>query len=253
MSYDQAFFDYVNSGSTRSARAVLPLLQAVLPVRSVLDVGCGAGAWLAAWRSVGVEDTLGLDGDYVDRQRLLIPSDRFVATDLVRGFDCGRQFDLVQCLEVAEHLPPQSADRLVASLVRHAGVVLFSAAPPGQGGDHHVNERSYEYWRERFALCGYRPIDYLRRLIAGHPDVEPWYRYNIFLYVDATRIAALDGRLRAAMVGDGEMLADLSPLPYRIRKALIRQLPVPVNTALAKLKERAMSAWRRSAAEAARP
>ncbi|WP_280155665.1 methyltransferase domain-containing protein [Piscinibacter sp. XHJ-5] len=253
MSYDQAFFDYVNSGSTRSARAVLPLLQAVLPVRSVLDAGCGAGAWLAAWRSVGVDDVIGLDGDYVDRRRLLISADRFVAVDLAHGFDCGRQFDLVQCLEVAEHLPPESADRLVASLVRHAGVVLFSAAPPGQGGDHHVNERSYEYWRERFAACGYRPVDYLRPLIAGHSDIEPWYRYNVFLYVDAARIHALDERLRAATVSDGEMLADLSPLPYRLRKAVIRQLPVWFNTALAKLKERVMSAWRRSAAAAARP
>ena len=246
MSYDQAFFDYVNSGATRSAQAVLPLLHAVLPVGSVLDVGCGAGAWLSVWRQLGVQDVLGLDGDYVDRKRLLVPGTAFRAADLVRPFDCGRRFDLVQSLEVAEHLPPTSAESFVASLVAHADVVLFSAAPPGQGGDQHVNERTYDDWREGFARHDYRAIDYLRPLVAGRSGVEPWYRYNMFLYVHAARLGGLDAKLRAALVGDDERLADVSPLLYRCRKALVRQLPVPVGTALARLKERAVVRSRRS-------
>ena len=47
-----------------------------------------------------------------------------------------------------------AAERIVPLLreqTRHSDIVLFSAAPPGQGGHGHVNERSYEYWRGEFA------------------------------------------------------------------------------------------------------
>lgn len=247
MHYDRAFFDYVNSGSLRSARRVLPLLHRVLPVRSVLDVGCGGGAWLAAWRELGVEDLLGLDGSYVDPVQLLVPRSVFRAADLASPFACGRRFDLVQSLEVAEHLPPAESDRFVASLVAHAGAVLFSAAPPGQGGDHHVNEQSYESWRLRFAAHGFECVDYIRQRIAGIAEIEPWYRYNAFLYVHRDRLGALDPPLRDAVVPSGVRLADISPPIYRCRKAVVRLLPVSLNTMIAKGKERAVMRWRQPA------
>lgn len=36
---------------------------------SVVDVGCGVGTWLAAFAQHGVDDVLGVDGDYVARAR----------------------------------------------------------------------------------------------------------------------------------------------------------------------------------------
>ena len=49
----------------------------------------------------------------------------------------------------------EHADTFVQNLVRHAsGAILFSAAPPGQGGEFHVNEQPYEYWRGKFQRCG---------------------------------------------------------------------------------------------------
>jgi SAM-dependent methyltransferase len=244
MPYDQPFFDYVNFGATRSAGVVLPLLYDVLPVRSVLDVGCGAGAWLAAWRQLGVDDVVGLDGNYVERSRLLIPPECFRPTDLVGPFDCGRRFDLAQSVEVAEHLPDSSADGFVAALVRHADAVLFSAAVPGQGGDHHVNEQPYGYWRQRFARHGYTAIDYLRPLLFRSTEVEPWYCYNLFLYVRGDTLPALPEALRASVVPDDKPLPDVSPMTCRMRRALVRQLPVPAATAIAKLKERVVVRWR---------
>jgi hypothetical protein len=47
-------------------------------------------------------------------------------------------------------------------------MVLFSAAPPGQGGEHHVNERTYEFWRGLFARHGYDR----RGDAAGQPGQE---------------------------------------------------------------------------------
>ncbi len=99
--YDEQFYQYINEGSARSARVVVPALLEFLPqsVQSVLDVGCGAGAWLAVWKQQGCR-VQGLDGDYVDRNSLLIEASEFVAQDLQSGFDLNEKFDIAQCLEV---------------------------------------------------------------------------------------------------------------------------------------------------------
>ena len=71
--YDREFYRYINQGTVLSARRMLPLLIARMPEApaQVLDVGCGAGAWLSVWKEQGVAVS-GLDGDYVDRRELLI-------------------------------------------------------------------------------------------------------------------------------------------------------------------------------------
>jgi len=236
--YDQTFFDYVNAGALRSAKRLLPVVIDILPVRSVLDVGCGQGAWLSVWSELGAEIAIGLDGDYVDRERLLIPKGSFCSRDLTQRFELGRRFDLVQSLEVAEHLPAAAAGTFVASLVAHADMVLFSAAPKGQGGDHHINEQSYDYWRELFARHGYIPVDAIRRRVLDDAEIEPWYRYNTILYVAGGGLEHLPEDVTAERVPDHLRIPDLSPVWYRIRKALVALLPVPVASSLAKLKER---------------
>jgi hypothetical protein len=99
-----------------------------------------------------------------------------------------RTFDLAISLEVAEHLPEEAADAFVESLTRLASVVLFSAAAPYQGGEHHVNERWPVYWAERFATHGYLSVDCIRRRIWANPAVEWWYAQNAFLYVERGRL-----------------------------------------------------------------
>lgn len=238
--YDSTFFRYVNSGAVTSARRLLPVVRQLFPVQTVLDIGCGQGAWLAVWRELGVDDVTGVDGSYVDTDKLLIPRERFIARDLAAGFDLGRQFTLVQCLEVAEHLPEDSADRFVASLVRHGNLVLFSAACKGQGGENHLNEQDYDYWRALFAHHGYIAVDFLRRRILTDNAIEPWYRYNTILYASSDAFAGLPAAVRDARVPEHQRIADLSPWFYRLRKRIVMLLPVPVATRVARVKERAV-------------
>ena len=73
--------------------------------------------WLAVLTESGVPDVWGIDGDYVDRSLLQIPRERFLPHDLTMPIHLERRFDLVLCLEVAEHLPADSAPTLVDSLV----------------------------------------------------------------------------------------------------------------------------------------
>jgi 2-polyprenyl-3-methyl-5-hydroxy-6-metoxy-1,4-benzoquinol methylase len=83
----------------------------------------------------------GVDGNHINPKDLLIPQKSFVSLDLRQPFDIPGRYDLVICLEVAEHLSPESGRYLVRALSQAAPLVFFSAAVPGQGGSYHVNEQ----------------------------------------------------------------------------------------------------------------
>src|SRR5215212_7081049 len=144
--YDQSFMSYTARSSEYSARRIVPILRQVVPIGSVLDVGCATGTWLRVWQDE-VAEIHGIDGDYVSPSAMEIPPDRFTAKDLSSPVDIGRTFDLVQSLEVGEHIPPEASETFVETITRHArGVVVFAAAMPGQGGEYHINERPLDFW-----------------------------------------------------------------------------------------------------------
>jgi len=236
--YDEDnFYRYVASFAVRSAEQIVPLLSELLPVNSVVDFGCGQGAWLSVWRKAGAR-VVGVDGPYVDRQRLMIDADEFCAADLSQPIDLGRRFDVVQSLEVAEHLPSSQASSFVGTLTSHGPVVMFSAAVPGQGGEHHVNEQPLEYWREKFRERRYVAIDYVRPKVIANLQVQYWYRYNIILYAEESYLATLPDRLLAFRMPENQGLRDYWPLSDRVRHAVIRHLPRGAVDHLSRLKVR---------------
>ena len=134
--YSSEFYDYIDTGSRLSAQVVARLLLGEMKVASLLDVGSGHGAWAREWSAAGVAKVVAVDGAYVKRDQLVIPAKSFIAHDLSTPLKLNRRFDLVQSLEVAEHLSAEHADIFIDNLVRHGDVVLFSAAVPHQGGEH---------------------------------------------------------------------------------------------------------------------
>ena len=188
--YSTEFYDRQKDGSFRSAQRVLPHLVELTSPRSIVDVGCGLGTWLAAALEMGIQDVLGLDGPYVDRQLLRIPQDRFLAVDLTRPVTVHRTFDVALCLEVGEHLPESSAGDLVESLTRLAPVVLYSAAVPKQSGEHHVNEQWQNWWVELFQTRDYVALDCIRRRVWDDPQVDWWYAQNMLLMVRTDHLDA---------------------------------------------------------------
>jgi SAM-dependent methyltransferase len=188
--YGDAFFDAIDEFSVSSARVVVPIVMQLLGLRSVIDVGCGRGAWLREFHSHGVPTVLGIDGDYVDRDKLLIDRSCFQAMDMERPLPIAEQFDLAVCLEVAEHLPAQSAESLVTFLTSLASCVLFSAAVPGQGGTNHVNEQFPNYWKAKFEASGYVRLDPVRPRVWRDQRVAWWYQQNIYLFVHHREVAA---------------------------------------------------------------
>jgi SAM-dependent methyltransferase len=236
--YDALFYQYQREGALRSARALLPHIAGVLRIQSVLDVGCGTGAWLAAYGELGVSEYIGVDGDYVDRSMLLIPADRFVPRDVAIPFDLARQFDLVQCLEVGEHLPTAASATLVDNIVRHGKRVLFSAAVPGQGGEEHINEQPYGFWRALFAQRGFRLFDFVRPLVQGDDRIDPWYRRNVLFFGHDDVVNELAPTIVAAQVPDDAPIKDFAGVGYRLRKAFLRSLPPRTVSSLAILKHK---------------
>jgi SAM-dependent methyltransferase len=237
--YDQKFIRYAATSSRYGASKVIPVVLSALDVGSVLDVGCAGGGWLSEWKQAGIADVFGVDGAYVDPADLEIEAERFKAADLAHPFDLGRTFDLVQSLEVAEHIDESDSGVFVANLVRHAGrFILFSAAVPGQGGEYHVNEQPYDFWRERFAKNGYSAFDFVRPRIAGDSGISFWYRYNIILFVKNEHAADLNPIVKATRIPDGGPVADISSRWFKLRKNIVRALSAKTRDRLARLKAR---------------
>lgn len=212
--YGREFFDAVRGGARESAKVVVPLVLEMTGARSVVDVGCGDGTWLAAFAERGAGEIVGVDGAYVDRGRLAVPQEAFVERDLSLPLDLHRRFDLAVSLEVAEHLDEPHADAFVATLTALAPVVLFSAAVPHQTGHHHVNEQWPEYWAVRFAARGYAVADALRPRIWDDPRVTWWYAQNALVYVDRQELPRHPELLAAAGRTDPAALTRIHPRNY---------------------------------------
>jgi len=181
--YFKLSFNTNSPGSLQSARVVVPLLNSLFHPASVVDIGCGGGSWLQAFQENGVHDLLGVDGPWIDRKVFRLQPDLLQYHDLTKRLDVGRHFDLVNCLEVVEHLPSEAAPVMVENLVRLAPVVSFAAAIPAQYGSHHINCQWPEYWTGLFLRHDYHPIDILRWQIWTDDDIAWWYRQNLMLYV----------------------------------------------------------------------
>lgn len=220
--YPERFFSAETAPSSRSAERVVPVLQTLYAPTSVLDVGCGRGHWLAVFRGRGVTDVLGLDGSYVPVERLAVPATSFRAVDLEHPPALDRRFDLALCLEVGEHLPADAAHRLVDLLVLASDTVVFSAAVPGQGGQHHVNEQWQSYWAGLFRQHGYEPLDDVRRALWDDVDVQPYYLQNCLTYVPA----AVAGRqVDLVDVVHPRLFLESCHAAHMSPRALVRALP----------------------------
>ncbi|MES1200005.1 MAG: methyltransferase domain-containing protein [Pseudomonadota bacterium] len=190
--YDERFYDIISDGSLQSARRVLGFVFALYRPASLLDVGCGAGTWLAAAQGLGLfpEATLGIDGAHVPAAQFRVDRAAFQPRDLAQTVRVGRRFDLVVSVEVAEHLPLERAPSFVEDLAAHGDTILFSAATPNQGGVHHVNEQWPDYWAALFSTAGFVQLDVIRPQVWADDEIAWWYRQNAMIYTSDPRVAA---------------------------------------------------------------
>ncbi len=130
------------------AKRLAAWIADTLQPRTALDIGCGPGIYVDAMRDHGIEAT-GIDTD-----------DRVADKPHLRQqslFEINESAEVVICLEVAEHIAEDHADDVAASVadaVAPGGILIWSAAQPGQGGTGHINCQPKDYWAERLTAGG---------------------------------------------------------------------------------------------------
>lgn len=170
--YSGHFFKQNIEHSKRSARLLVEYLLQQYQIQSVLDIGCGNGIYLHAFLEAGVADVTGIDGSPNAKETALVDGKYIEIRDLSAQIEMNKSYDLVMTIEVAEHLDEKDADTFVANLCRHGNRVYFSAAHPGQGGTHHVNEQPKEYWIEKFKQHGFELQEQVSTELATYLEKE---------------------------------------------------------------------------------
>src|SRR5437868_6500995 len=99
-------------------------IVAELKPRTVLDAGCAMGLLVEALRDRGVE-AWGIDISTYALDQVRPDIGAFCRATPVTA-ELAREYDLITCIEVLEHLPPDEADRAVSNFARHTDVVLLS-------------------------------------------------------------------------------------------------------------------------------
>lgn len=148
--YDQQFFDNTVKLENQSAKAVVEIMIKHFAPKSVVDIGCGAGIYLAEFLKNDVAVT-GFDGSPAAQVASLV-GDKIKLHNLCQPLKLNHQFDLCLCLEVAEHLEETCADKLINTLANLSKTIIFTAATPGQGpiSIGHINEQPPAYWQKKF-------------------------------------------------------------------------------------------------------
>lgn len=234
--YSNNFFKNVDNCALQSAEDFYDSFLNHFNINSILDVGCGRGAWLSVAKRKNIKTVFGIDGDYVDLNTLLISQKEFEKKNIELPFELNTKFDLVQCLEVGEHINIDKSEILVKNIINHGDFILFSAAQPGQGGTNHINEQEIKFWKKIFNNNGYLAFDFPRYLINDKKNIMPWYRYNMILYVNKEKLDLIPNDILTYQCDDNYDFYKLMSMGWKLRLFILRLFPVNFLTLLSKIK-----------------
>jgi cyclopropane fatty-acyl-phospholipid synthase-like methyltransferase len=150
---EEDWLDGLKESAESNARVLLCAFARLGIPTTYLDIGCGDGTMVRMARRIGVlafgVDQLVVEGEW---------EPYFYHRNLVDKFTFPSPFDLVTCVEVAEHIHESAhatlCDTICENLSSGGGHLLFSAARPGQGGTGHISTRPAEYWGNEFTSRG---------------------------------------------------------------------------------------------------
>ena len=118
------------------------------------------------------KDTFAVDGfaEYVEKG--LIPREMMHIHDFNDGpFLPLQAYDLCWCSEFVEHVDEKYAANFLETF-RACRHLCLTYATPGQGGYHHVNENTLEYWVKRLDEFGFtHDAEETKAMRATGPDI----------------------------------------------------------------------------------
>lgn len=125
---------------------------------TVLDAGCAMGFLVEALVQRGV-DAYGVDvSEYAISQVDESVRDRCRVHSLAEPLD--RRYDLISCIEVVEHIPPEEGEAALDTLCAATDRLLLSTTPHDYREATHVNVQPPEDWSAALAQRGfYRDVE----------------------------------------------------------------------------------------------
>lgn len=162
---------------------------------SAVDYGCGIGLLLNALDKLQVNVAGFESSQNAIRHTPQSVVDKIHHTPLLAWKKVSEVVDpadektsLAVCMEVGEHIDDNEIELLV-SRFDGADMVWFTAAPPGQYGEGHINCQPASYWVDQFKLFGFEPdwvftykmkleLQKNQRIVLGYP----WFRDNLIIF-----------------------------------------------------------------------
>lgn len=186
--YDEGYYSKRKDDPWRSdTKTIGTTIKQYFDPNSVVDFGCGIGAHLEPFYDDGIV-IRGVEGNSDAFDHAVVPRKYLEKYDLRDQYKTEKEYDLVLCFELAEHLPERYADNLVDTLTDTGDTVVITAATPGQGGTHHINEQPREYWCKKFESRGFEydsdAVEELRNKIEVKKTT--WIPENLMIFVNKT-------------------------------------------------------------------
>jgi SAM-dependent methyltransferase len=146
---------------------------------SVLDIGCGSGAYLKYFASQGAQRIRGMDG--IDEKFGYLQPDEYTRFDHADRLDLAETFDLVICMSMIPNGLFDSEEVLVNNIARHASKrIVFSSALLGQSVSGRVSSRPVSYWLDLFESAGWYPCLF-DTLALRSLSTFPWFRSGLLV------------------------------------------------------------------------
>jgi len=183
--YDEKFYKNAGQIIAPSVQSVVTILIKYFNPKSVIDIGCGNGLYLAEFMKAGKE-VLGFDGSPA-AIKISSVANKIKLFDLTQSLRLNRHFDLCLCIELAEHLPLVAADTLIKSLTSLSNNLVFTAATPGQGPKSigHINEQPHQFWIKKFKAYTFAYNKKLTHIIKREMEqakVVWWLSKNLMIF-----------------------------------------------------------------------
>jgi len=180
---EKYYADMDRSQALRDAEQLVDAIIDTYSPSSVVAFGCGTGRLLYPFSRKNIE-VYGIDASSIALEESQLPREYLEQHDLTQRYELNEEYDIALAIEILEHLPSDAADTAVASIAESAPVVLVSAATPGQGGTHHVNEQPSSYWIEKFENEGMQARPEISKEILSEIDLQDleWIQDNLLVF-----------------------------------------------------------------------
>lgn len=186
--YKNQFYLRHRAITSYSSKKIVELFPNFFKPESILDIGCGTGEWIKAFKDrYSSCEFSGIDGYWVKKDDLIYKEINFFNIDLKHQLSSevfNKKYDLVCCLETITDLPENRGRIIIKEITKITKLCLFSSGTPVQNHGPHINIQWQSYWHNLFAQNGFIALDFIRPKTWDDPNVGPWYSQNCFLFVE---------------------------------------------------------------------